>query len=93
MKKVKLMLAMIMATILFGGFGLADVYAVSGSIAAGATNNPITISRTITGLTNNVSNTFTYDITPAGTYTGVSGMPNSATVVFNNASHTSGTAT
>ena len=84
MKKIKLMLAMIMATILFGGMGTADVFAVSGSITASTTNNPITISRSITGVTNNVTNTFNYTISPAGTYSGVSGMPTSASVAFSN---------
>ncbi len=54
--------------------------------------NPITLRRTVTNVTNPVTNTFGYSITNTSAPTGgtVSGVPSSASIAFSNATPTSG---
>ena len=91
MKKIKVILTMILSIALFGG--MANVYAVSGSITTSTTNYQATLSRTITNCKQKVTNTFTYTVTPAATYSGVSGMPTSETVAFSGVSQSGGSCT
>ena len=92
MKNIKLMLTMILSLALFGGMG--SVNAATGSITTSTDNHAATISRTITGTSNKVTNTFTYTVTAdSSNPTGTSNIPNSATVAFSNVTPQSGTAT
>ena len=94
MRKIKTMLAVFIAVVLVGGLGMSSVKAVSASITTSTNNHAITLSRTISGVTNAVNNTFTYSVTadqnnPAG----ASNVPSSGSVVFSNVAPISGTAT
>ena len=74
-------------------FPAAGVFA--NTIATGdLTGNPITLRRSVSGITNPVTNTFSYTVTSSSTPTGasVTGYPTSASIAFNNVSPTSGTA-
>ena len=87
--------------------GVAAIALVAASIfpAAGAfanqvasadfTNNPLTLSRTVSGVSNNVTNTFGYTITQGTIPSGatVSGAPTSASIVFNSAAPSNGEVT
>ena len=85
MKKFRFMLAMIVAVVFFGAFGMASVKAVSASITNSTTNHAITLSRTVTGVTNKVSVNFTYTVTAASTNpSGATGMPTTGSVSFSN---------
>ena len=91
MKKLRLFLALFTIAICFGMIG--TVKAVSGSVTSSTTNHAVTISRTITGAANNVTNNFDYAITPAEDYSGVTGVPYDPSVYFSNAAPTSGSVT
>ena len=84
MKKIKLMMAMFMAIALFAGMGV--VKAATDVTVGNAANNTFTITRTVNKVTNPVTNTFTYTIAPDASNPsgGATGVPASATVVFNN---------
>ncbi|MBP5656081.1 hypothetical protein J6X15_00650 [Candidatus Saccharibacteria bacterium] len=78
----------------------ASILPVAGAFAnqvasADFTNNPLTLSRTVSGVSNNVTNTFGYTITQGTIPSGatVSGAPATASIVFNNTAPTSGDAT
>lgn len=70
---------------------------VNASVTIGASdsNRTVGITRNVTGVTNNVTNTFTYTIAQDTTYNSetVTNYPTSTTVVFNNVQPSSGTAT
>ena len=58
------------------------------------TPNSVTISRSVSGVSNPVTNTFTYTISAdASNPSGATGEPTTASVVFNNVAPVSGTAT
>ncbi len=74
-------------------FPAAGVYA--NTIATGdLTGNPITLKRSVSGITNPVTNTFTYAVTSSSVPSGatVTSYPTSATINFNNVTPTGGTA-
>ena len=74
-------------------FPAAGVFA--NTIASGdLTGNPITIKRSVSGISNAVTNTFTYTVTQSSVPSGatVTGAPTSATIAFNNVLPTGGTA-
>ncbi|MCR5572923.1 MAG: hypothetical protein K6F57_04095 [Candidatus Saccharibacteria bacterium] len=75
-------------------FPAAGVFA-NAVASADYTNNPITLSRTVSGVTNKVTNTFGYKITSTTKPDGatVTGAPTSASIVFNSQSVTDGAAT
>ena len=52
--------------------------------------NPVTLTRTVSGVTNNVTNTFGYTITNTSKPTGssITNAPSSASIIFNNAAPT-----
>ena len=83
MKSIKFIMAMFMAMALFAGMGVVKAADVTVGNAA---NNTFTITRTINKVTNPVTNTFTYTIAPDANNPsgGATGVPTSATVVFNN---------
>ena len=92
MKNIKIMLTMILSLALFGEMG--SVNAATGSITTSTANHAATISRTVTGTTNKVNNTFTYTVTAdSNNPTGTSNIPTTATVAFSNVTPQSGTAT
>lgn len=92
MKKIKLVLIVVTVTICF--FGIGSVKAASGSITSSTTNHAVTLSRTVTGVTNKVNVTFTYTISPdSSNPSGASGAPTSKTISFSNVTPTSGSAT
>ena len=74
-------------------FPAAGVFA--NTIATGdLTGNPITLRRSVSGISNPVTNTFSYTVTSSSTPTGasVSDYPTSATIGFNNVSPSGGVA-
>ena len=92
MNKIKVLLSIFMVAAMFGGY--TGVSAATGSITNSTTNHLITISRSITGISNNVTNTFTYTVTAdSSNPSGATGIPTSGTVAFSNKAPTSGTAT
>lgn len=65
------------------------------TIGPSDSNRTVQITRNVTGVTNPVTNTFTYTIAADSTYNGTktaTNFPTSTTVVFNNTAPTSGTA-
>lgn len=69
-----------------------NAWAATTSYDNGVTTIPI--KRTVTGVSNPVTNTFTYTITPVSSNpTGASNEPTTASIVFNNTTPVSGTAT
>ncbi len=92
MKKLKLIVAIFMSVALFGG--MSSVNAATGSITNTTTNHAITLSRTITGVSNKVTNTFGYTVTAdSSNPTGVTGMPTTGSVAFSAVTPSSNTAT
>lgn len=94
MKKIKMLMTAILSVVVLGA--MSGVSAAAQNITIGDTpaNHEFTITRTIEGVSNPVSNTFTYTITAAGTNpSGATGMPTSATVTFNNKAPVSNVAT
>ena len=85
MKSIKFMMAMLISV--FTGIGIVKAADAS---AATVQPNKFTITRTINNVTNAVTNTFTYTITPDADNPsgGATGVPTSATVVFNNVTPT-----
>lgn len=92
MKKLKLFLSVFMMAAMFGG--MAVVSAATGTITNTTTNHAITLSRSVTGVTNKVSNTFNYSVTAdSNNPATATGIPTGGTVVFSGVTPTSGTAT
>lgn len=93
MKKLRLFLTAIMSLVAFGGMGFVNA-AVTGSITEETTNHAITLSKSVTGATGPVTNTFTYTVTPAASNPGtVTGAPTTKQIVFNGATISNGTVT
>jgi len=93
MRKLKLFMMAILATVVFGGMSSVAAAAGTGTISNSTPNHSLTIERKVQGVSNPVTNTFTYKITPADTYEGVTGVPTSATVAFSNTAPVSNIAT
>lgn len=79
---------------------VSTIFPVAGVFANTATydgtNNRVTLRRNVTGVTNPVTNTYTYTISPKSNYTQpgtATTVPSSATIAFNGVTPTSGTAT
>ena len=91
MKKLSL-IAGVLALVIATALPIANV---SANTATYNGSSSFTLNREVSGVTNNVNNTYTYTIAQDSAPTGatVTGMPSSATVVFNNVAPVSGTAT
>ena len=91
MNKIKLIITFVLAIVLFASTSSVNAATVT---VGNAPNNTFTISRSLTNVGSSVSNTFTYTITAdSSNPAGATGVPTSSTVVFNNETPTSGTAT
>ncbi len=98
MKKTnKIITILMLVAILSMSLFISTVYADETTPATVTSPGTVTVTRNITGVTNNVTNTFTYTITQDTTSPyvadAVTGAPSSATIAFSNASPTSGAVT
>ena len=91
MRRIKIILTFVISILLLSGLSTVEAAPVTvGTV----TNNTFTITRTITNAKANVTNTFGYSITADGhNPSGVTGVPTSSSVIFNNTTPISGTAT
>lgn len=87
MKKLKLFLMALIVGLSFGNVDIAN--AATGSISSTTTNHAITLSREVTGVTNKVTNTFTYTVTAGSNPSGATDIPTTKTIVFNGATPSS----
>ena len=89
MKKTKILAIFIVAMLLIMTIGMKNVYGFSATkiiqdpVADAGKTTSLTITREVEEVTNPVTNTFTYTITPdASNPTGATGIPTSLTIAF-----------
>ena len=81
MKRIKYLLSLFAVISLFGCIG--SVNASDAVVTNDTANHEFTISRSINGVTNNVSNTYTYKVeAKSSNLPGVTGIPTGATIEF-----------
>ena len=96
MKRTNKVIAILMLIALLTMSLFANSVNASATISQGDANSTVTITRNVTGVTNNVTNTFGYTITPDSTYNGtktVTGSPTVGNIVFSDVAPNAGTAT